>query len=259
MSDMLPRERVLQALKHQSTDQVPIDLGGWQSGISYKTYEPLKRLMQFEAENIISERVQGLAQIDDKVLDKFRVDTRYVFTNTEVGGNWRCQQQEDQFHDAWGIEWNRPKSSHYYDIASSPLREKTIDSIDSLNWPTAETFLNINGIQEQADRIIQNGHAVFTCVAGVFEQSTYIRGMEEFYMDIAIDTKYFETLMDRTLESLIDIYTRFFSVIGDKLDVVRFWGDLGTQRGPLISPETYRKHIKPRETELVKQTKKMTI
>ena len=82
--------------------------------------------------------------------------------------------------------------------------------------------------------------------------------MKEFYMDIAIDMKYFEALMDRTLESLIDIYTKFFKVIGDELDVVQFWGDLGTQRGPLISPETYRKYIKPREAELVRLTKKIT-
>ena len=82
--------------------------------------------------------------------------------------------------------------------------------------------------------------------------------MKEFYMDIAIDMKYFEALMDRTLESLIDIYTKFFKVIGDELDVVQFWGDLGTQRGPLISPETYRRYIKPREAELVRLTKKIT-
>ena len=98
----------------------------------------------------------------------------------------------------------------------------------------------------------------FTCLAGVFEQTTYVRGMQDFFMDIAADKKYFEALMDRVLESFIEIYTRYFEVVGPHLDVVQFWGDLGTQRGPLIAPDVYRKYIKPREMELVKLTKKMT-
>ena len=257
MPGQLPRERLQTALAHKEPDCVPVDFGGWQSGISYETYEPLKKLIKIDTETVIAERVQGLARIDDELLKLFHVDTRYVFTSTEAVDN-RQMKEEDSFVDAWGIEWKRPKTSHYYDIAKAPLQGKKIEDIKTLSWPTAETFLSIDGIRENADREIRDGYSVFTCLAGVFEQSTYVRGMNDFYMDIAIDAKFFEATMDRVLESLIDVYTTFFNIFGDRLDVVQFWCDLGTQRGPLISPEIYRKYIKPREAALINLTKKMT-
>lgn len=47
------------------------------------------------------------------------------------------------------------------------------------------------------------------------------------------------------------MYERFFEIVGDHVDVVRFCGDSGTQRDPLIDPERYRRYIKPRQTVLV--------
>lgn len=38
---MSSRERVRIALSNNEPDKVPIDLGGWQSGISYETYIPV--------------------------------------------------------------------------------------------------------------------------------------------------------------------------------------------------------------------------
>ena len=67
MEQMTSRERVRLALNYQEPDRVPIDLGGWQSGISYETYERVKAFLGIEAETRLEERAQGLAWVDEAV------------------------------------------------------------------------------------------------------------------------------------------------------------------------------------------------
>ena len=260
MKEMTPRERVRMALNHKEPDKVPLDLGGWQSGISYETYVPLKELLGINEETRMEERVQGLARVDEPVLEMFSIDTRYVFTSMGAGGGYNLKG-EDSFKDSWGIEWKRPASSHYYDIVFSPFKAASIQDIDKHSWPNAQTFFNSDEIEKinyEIDRLSGSGYAIFTCLAGVFEQSTYLRGMTEFYMDIYDNPQIFEGIMDKVLEAELDIYGRYFEIVGEQLDVVQFWGDLGTQQGPLISPEHYRKYVKPREAALVDFAKKRT-
>ncbi len=73
---MTSRERVLTAIKHQSPDRVPIDLGATpSSGISAIAYSNLvKHIGMPELPVQIYDVVQQLAQPDMKILDKFGVD-----------------------------------------------------------------------------------------------------------------------------------------------------------------------------------------
>jgi len=58
------RERVLTALNHQEPDRVPLDLGGFQSGITSIAYDNLKKELGITKETKISERNQQLAELD---------------------------------------------------------------------------------------------------------------------------------------------------------------------------------------------------
>ena len=73
---MRSKERLLKAIRHEETDRVPIDLGGWQSGITYETYDRVKKRLGVQTETIIEEKMQGLAWIDEEILRAFQVDTR---------------------------------------------------------------------------------------------------------------------------------------------------------------------------------------
>ena len=59
-----------------------------------------------------------------------------------------------------------------------------------------------------------------------------------------------DEVSERILAGKLAFYDRVFEETGDLLDVVCEADDLGTQRGPLISPETYRKRIKPFQARL---------
>ncbi len=77
-------------------------------------------------------------------------------------------------------------------------------------------------------------------------------------MDAYINRSYFEKLLDKVLEIELQRYSSFFDAVGEHLDIVEFWGDLGTQDGPMISPDLYRRVIQPRERQLVDLVKDKT-
>src|SRR5512137_1098805 len=75
---MTSRERVLKAINHQVPDRVPIDLGGFQTGIHKAAYEPLLAHLGIHDNITILDPVQGLAKPCEQVLQRLRVDTRYI-------------------------------------------------------------------------------------------------------------------------------------------------------------------------------------
>ena len=72
------RERMLTALDHREPDRVPIDLGGNQTGIHRLAYEALLEHLGWQEEIEIMDAVQQLAQPSEAVLERLRVDTRYI-------------------------------------------------------------------------------------------------------------------------------------------------------------------------------------
>ena len=54
-------------------------------------------------------------------------------------------------------------------------------------------------------------------------------------------------LLDRILQHKLDYWSRVLDLYGDEIDVVKEVDDLGTQQDLLISPDTYRRIVKPRQ------------
>jgi len=64
-----------------------------------------------------------------------------------------------------------------------------------------------------------------------------------------------KALLDKVLEVEKLLYSCILDEMGEYLDCVQFWGDLGIQQGPLMRPSFYREIIKPREKELIRFVK----
>ena len=73
---MTSRERVLTALNFQTPDRVPIDLGGFQSGIHKKAYLELLRHLEREEEIVMLDPVQQLVRPSEEILELLKVDFR---------------------------------------------------------------------------------------------------------------------------------------------------------------------------------------
>ena len=75
---MTSRERLLCALNHQEPDRIPIDLGGFQTGIHRKAYEALIAHLGYEESLEMLDPVQQLVVPSERVLERFHVDVRYI-------------------------------------------------------------------------------------------------------------------------------------------------------------------------------------
>lgn len=75
---MTARERVLKAINHEIPDRVPIDLGGFQTGIHKNAYDELLIHLGINDEITILDPVQQLVKPCEEILQRFKVDTRYI-------------------------------------------------------------------------------------------------------------------------------------------------------------------------------------
>jgi uroporphyrinogen-III decarboxylase len=78
-----------------------------------------------------------------------------------------------------------------------------------------------------------------------------IRSMEQVLMDLATDDPACLLYMDRKNAVQLEVLSRVLEAAHGAIDVLWLGEDLGSQRGPLVSPELFRKHIRPRHQKFV--------
>ncbi len=264
---MTSRERVLAALNFQIPDRVPIDLGGFQSGIHKKAYMDLLRYLEMDEEIVMLDPIQQLVRPSEKVLEMLHVDFRYVtakgpkeFDGT-IRQNFRNGELWHDLRDEFGVVWSMPdKQQLYMDISHHPLAEATIEDIESYPFPDGSDPARFEGVREEVLKIQQTTpYAVSTGIGGVvYEICWYMRGLERWFMDMLENPSFCEALLDKTLKFWLDYYTGFMKEIGDIIDVVMIGDDLAGQNGPLFPPEVYRSMVKPRQKKLVQHIKSLT-
>jgi uroporphyrinogen decarboxylase len=264
---MSSRERVLRTLNHQVPDRVPIDLGGFQTGIHKKAYAELLDYFGIEEEIVTLDPVQQLAKPSEEILERFKVDIRYVCahgpdsfkggveTNTRDGRLWH------DLKDEFGVVWSMPDDQQLYmDISHHPLADAVIDDIADYPFPDGSDSTRSTGVREQALQMRNEApYAISTGIGGVvYEYCWYMRGLERWFMDMVDNPEFCEVLLDETLKFWMDYYSVFMDEVGDIVDVVMIGDDLAAQDGPLFSPKFYRKVVKPRQKRLVQHIKSLT-
>jgi uroporphyrinogen decarboxylase len=264
---MSSRQRVLKALNHETPDRVPIDLGGFQTGIHRSAYIQLIEHLGIRDEVTILDPVQQLARPCEELLERFHVDIRYVVAhgpesfhggiehNTRNGRLWH------DLKDEFGVVWSMPDDQPLYmDISHHPLADATQADLANYPFPKGDDPTRFTGLREQAQALRrETPYALSTGIGGVvYEICWYLRGLERWFMDTIENPAFCEALLDRTLEFWLGYYRAFMKEIGDLVDVVMIGDDIGGQSGPLFSPTFYRNIVKPRQKKLVWHIKSLT-
>lgn len=264
---MTPRERLLAALNHQEPDRVPIDLGGFQSGIHLRAYEALLRHLGLCEEPVVLDPVQQLAVPSERVLRRFNVDVRYVMARAPEGfdGNIRLNRRNGRLwhdlKDEFGVVWSMPDDQRLYmDISHHPLAGATIREIENYPFPNGQDPTRFSGLREKASSLRnQTDYAISSGICGVtYEICWYMRGLEQWFVDMVENPALCEALLDRTSRFWVDWMNGFLAEVGDLLDVIMIGDDLGGQDGPLFSPSFYRSVVKPRQRRVIDAIRKNT-
>jgi uroporphyrinogen decarboxylase len=258
---MNSRERLLIALQHREPDRVPIDLGGTDvSSICRGAYLDLMRYLGRDAEPVvIVNMVEQLPVLDEAFLDEvIRCDTRQI--RERPGSAWELKIEDTGRHlhfiNEWQIGLCMPKEEgHYFDMVDHPLKEPTSEALRGFPWPDPSDPARWAGLAQDTRHLFETTDygLVTGCVfgGGVFQFPHYLRGMQDFLADLLVHPEFADELMMNMTEILIEAYEHLLAEVGPYVQVVRICDDIAIQQGPMISPEMYRKRIKPLHKRLV--------
>jgi uroporphyrinogen decarboxylase len=251
---MTHRERVLAALNHQRPDRIPIDLGATRNtGINRYAYRQLIDYLGIDAEvqplqAFGGARFLGLAKIDERVLARFGVDLRGIFTGEADSGH-DTEMPDGSYVDEFGVTRAPVDGAPYFDWIASPLaNELSEDVIRAFTLPDPEDPGYTRGLREEALRIRRETDCALVLHLDhiIVHATQYMRGFENWFLDLALQPDLMCSLMDKILDYRLVVAERAVTAVGDLIDVVSTSDDVADQRGPLVSPDMYRKYIKPR-------------
>jgi uroporphyrinogen decarboxylase len=238
---MLPRERVLTALDHREADRVPIDYWAEESVTA----------------RLVAER--GLAG-KEELLRSLGVDLRYHLGPRYVGRRLRTFE-DGTAEDHWGVPRRamkvegvrrdgQPWSWQYKHVSRVPLAEMTtVAEVDSYPyWPSTDMW-DYSEMMAECAAIRRGGYAVVIGAdrldrAAQLKPAMYLRGAEQFLVDLMTEPAVGECILDHIVGYYLAHYERILRAAQGQIDIFFMGDDMGTQTGPWVSPEMYRRFFK---------------
>lgn len=257
MTTMTSRQRVLAALNHQQPDRVPIDIGGSSaSTLIGEAYERLKTHLGIAEETQYMKRKSRSVVLAEAIAERLHSDTRPLNPGNPDGRQDLCFP-DGSFQDEWGVTWSKPEGGHY-NPTGNPLRDATLADLSRLHWPDPLNPGRTRGLREQARRLHEGTDyaVILSLPVGFVHQSQYLRGYENFLIDLLLNPEFIEALMDRTLDYWLKLTGAILEEVGPCVDVVMFGDDVAFHDRPMVDLKRYRKMIKPRHAQMVELIKR---
>ena len=211
---MLRNERVKAAIQHKQTDIVPYNI------------ELTSGLLAKVTQHLGIEQA-GFGQYAGNHLEK---------ADCNAAGGYI---KDGFFRDEFGVVWNRTGADKDIGIIDHILLGEPC--LDGFEFPR----LHIDHVAESITNLLNNGRDTFklakigTCY---FERAWSLRGMENLLMDFLLEPNFVEQLLDNILEYNLQIID---AALDYDIDGFYFGDDYGQQNGLIMSPEVWRKFIKP--------------
>lgn len=262
MNHMTPRERVRMALNHEEPDRVPFILGGCTStGVTIQAYENLKRYLGLNSgETEFLSEIMQIVRVEESVCRALDIDIR-ILPEKAPSGSSHHDRGQNIITDEWGIQWQRPKESLYYDIINAPLGEATIADLETFPWPDPRHPERTAGLAEEVQDLYRNTtYAIYGDTPGncLFETAWAMRGLAQYFQDMIINKDFAHALMRKITDFQKKRAKQYLAIVGPYIDIFRTSDDLGIQDSLMISPAMYREMIKPYQKEFFGLIKEYT-
>jgi uroporphyrinogen decarboxylase len=274
---MTPRERIILALKHKEADRIPVDLGATDSsGITAIAYNKLKKEIGCTQPVYVNDLVQMIARVGSCVSEFVGSDViplliepkkRKVFKIADglevlipAKAIIKNIKGENLLFSANGEIIGRcAKNGLYFDPVYFPLENvQSIDDIktnkiflETFDWPDYwdETFTDL---REKAICLYNNYNQAIVgnlCIH-LYAACQFLRGFNNFMMDLVSDKKLARFLMESQIEAYLPRIDKYIDAVGDYIDIILVNDDLGMQNGLQISKELYLEMVKPYQKKL---------
>jgi uroporphyrinogen decarboxylase len=227
---MTGKQRVLAGVDHRVADRIPIT---------------------FDAEKEVYAALHDHLNLRTKeeLFDRLHVDTWMI-----LPGNFIFPKQEEGKAEKTSIWGYRARVTAYsggtYDeLCFAPLagKHETAD-IRKHDWsgPRTLDFSHFQrDAQSHADRAIIG---VFTW--GAYFVASFVRGLQDLMMDFAMRTDYADHLIKTITEKILAALDTLLEKHAGGVDIVYMADDYCSQRGPMFSPDTFKRYVQPYLTEV---------
>jgi len=232
---MTPRQRILAAVRHRQPDRVPITLA-----FAPEVEAALRRRLGVDPKGFRDWCGEDIT----RVAPAFRSaasDRHYADPTIEV-------TPDGLYLDIWRVPFraiDAGEQTYVEQAGRPPLAAcRTAADLDEHPWPRAEwwDYSTIPPAMDAAGPAAATlGHS-----RGFFEISHFLRGMDNFLADLAIDPDFACALMDHVIDYLLDRARRCLEAAGGRYTIFEYNDDVASQRSLFISPAMWRDLIKPR-------------
>ncbi|MFZ5832775.1 MAG: uroporphyrinogen decarboxylase family protein [Planctomycetota bacterium] len=269
---MNSRERVLSAIGHRQPDRVPIDLGATRvSGIAASTYHRLKERLGIGTPTRVFDLYQMLAEVERPVIERLGVDVVGLWRPAVVFGIRNEGWKPWRLFDGTPVEVPRgfdpevepsgnlllrhpdgspmarmPKDGFYFDRLDKYPGAAHADP-DSLELPLL-TQEECDHFHVQAEAWRQTSDFAVVAQLGPPYELFFGLGTGDFQawmITLATEPEYTAAIYERLVEAWIENLRRFTAAVGDRVQILQFNDDLGTQEAPFLSVRMFRERIMP--------------
>ncbi len=143
----------------------------------------------------------------------------------------------DAIADEFGVVWSTSKIDR-----GSPVGHCLPEpDLSQYTFPTPTEACRFSDIGDWCAR--QKGHYRIIWVGDLWERATFMRGMEQLLVDVVVSPAFVEALLEKLTKYVMET-VRVLIATSD-FECIALSDDYGTQHGMLMSPEHWRRLVKP--------------
>ncbi|MHC4401217.1 MAG: uroporphyrinogen decarboxylase family protein [Planctomycetota bacterium] len=225
---MTPRQRWLALLEGKAADRIPTD---------------------YQATDEVTARL--LADLgcpsEAALWRRLSIDKRTI-----VEPVWKLKHHPlDPEADAWGVRYRSVDygTGAYAEPVFHPLAgAETAADVHAHRWPDPDDF-DYTGIT----RAVEADDGTYPMHVGWYEPFLfygYLRGLQQAFEDLALYPEIADAVLGHLFDFHYEHHRRMFEAGRGRIDTMWVAEDLGSQSGPLMSLETYRRFLLPNQIRM---------
>ncbi len=142
----------------------------------------------------------------------------------------------DTYRDDWGVLWRNQPSEDIGVVIDPPLKEPSLTGFEPPEPLVRGSYLEAF-CRENSQRF-----RLVSLTSPIFQRAWFLRGFENFLMDMVLNEKFVYELIDMIMEYTTKVVAEALSYDIDALFLMDDWGQ---EEGLLFSPDMWRKYFKP--------------